>query len=260
MTKALRYPVFIPSKGRWLPTACLTARRLAADGVAFRLVVEEQEQDFYAAVWGVERLLILPFSNTGTVRDARNWIKAFSRAEGAARHWQLDDNIRSFYSVNRGKRVGCSAVLALGTVEEFVDRYENVGIAGLTHMNHAQTATEPFSLNQQCCWCVLVDNALPYEWRLPSSHDTDYSLQVLAGGSCTVVIRAFCVGKAASGSVKGGMNDLYAGDGRLQKFTGLSRLWPRLVSVKRRHGRPQPDVSRVWRKFTTPLKRKEAAP
>ena len=53
MRKTLpRYPVFIPSKGRWQNRAALTARCLAAEGVPFRLVVEPGEADQQARSGG----------------------------------------------------------------------------------------------------------------------------------------------------------------------------------------------------------------
>ena len=67
------YPVYIISKGR--AGRCLTARELSAMRVPFRVVVEPQEVDDYAAVVGRERLLVLPFSNLGKgSTPARNWV------------------------------------------------------------------------------------------------------------------------------------------------------------------------------------------
>ena len=70
---------------------------LSEDNVPFRLVVEPQEREAYAAEFGADRLLILPFSNLGLGGiPARNWVWEHSKAAGHARHWILDDNIRQF--------------------------------------------------------------------------------------------------------------------------------------------------------------------
>lgn len=100
-----RYPVYVPSKGR--ADHCLTAKFLIEDDVPFHLVVEPQERDIYAARFGEERILILPFSNRGSVVPARNWIKHHAAQAGYEYHWQLDDNIRGVLRWYKGKRIPC---------------------------------------------------------------------------------------------------------------------------------------------------------
>lgn len=124
-----RYPIYIPSKGR--ADHCLTAQFLLRDEVPFKIVVEPQERDAYAAHFGNEHLLVLPFSNQGSVVPARNWIRDHSM--GYKRHWQLDDNISHVRRRWRVKRIPCDSRFAFTAVEDFVDRYENVAIAGLAY-------------------------------------------------------------------------------------------------------------------------------
>lgn len=124
-----KYPVYIPSKGR--ASNGQTARLFLAEGVPFRLVVEPQEFDDYAAAFGSENLLTLPFSNLGFGSiPARNWIKRHAIDAGAKRHWTFDDNIHLFRRRYMGKRLRCQSGPAMAIVEEFTDRYENIGIAG----------------------------------------------------------------------------------------------------------------------------------
>ena len=57
--------------------------------------------------------------------------------------------------------------------------------------------------------------------------------------------------------MKGGNTDvLYHGDGRLKMARSLERLWPGVVTTKRRFRRPQHIVFDSWRRFDTPLKLK----
>src|SRR5690242_17416013 len=93
-----RYPIYVPSKGRY--DKGLTAKALARDKVPFKLVVEPQEEDVYAAAFGKENLLVLPFSNLkqGSI-PARNWIKQHALDAGAERHWCIDDNIYEWLRV-----------------------------------------------------------------------------------------------------------------------------------------------------------------
>ena len=54
-----RFPVFIPSKGRW--QYCTTMKAMEKIGVPYKAVVEPQEYDLYAAQLGEKNLMVLPF-------------------------------------------------------------------------------------------------------------------------------------------------------------------------------------------------------
>lgn len=250
-----RYPVYIPSKGRY--GNCLTAKILDKNNVPFYLVIESQEWHFYAAAFGKERILELPFSNQGSVIPARNWIKEHATTTGYLRHWQLDDNIQRFYRFYRGERIRCLAGIALSVTEDFVDRYENVAIAGLNYTFFGTRNLPPFYRNVHVYSCSLILNSLPYQWRGQFNEDTDFCLQVLAGGWCTILINAFLAHKRATMEKKGGnTSELYQGDGRLKMARSLERLWPGVVKTGRRFRRPQHIVKDSWRRFDAPLKLK----
>lgn len=255
-----RYPVYIPSKGRFEKN--LTARFLAQDGVPFHVVVEPQEHDAYAARLGEEHILTLPWDNPGSVIPARNWIKDHATGAGFERHWQIDDNCECIKRVWAGKRIRCRAGVALAAVEDLADRYENVAVAGLDYgMFVAGEALMPgqgvrgFRLNCHVYSCTLTLNTTPHRWRGRYNEDTDYCLQVLADGWCTVLVRAFVIKKLRTMTQKGGNTaTLYQGDGRLEMARELERRWPGVVQTKRRFGRPQHVVN--WKKFDTPLRLK----
>jgi hypothetical protein len=252
------YPVYIISKGR--ADNCLTAKYMIKDGTDFKIVVEPQEREAYAKNFGDDRLLILPFSNLGMGGiPARNWVWEHSKAAGHERHWILDDNIRGFMRRWKGKRIMVDADIALATCEEFVDRYENVAIAGLNYFCFAPDGQKmpPFYLNVHVYSCILILNSIPYRWRGRYNEDTDLCLQALSGGWCTVLLNAFLARKMATMTMKGGnTGDLYQGDGRLRMARSLERVWPGVVEVKRRFKRPQHVIKNAWGKFDTPLKLK----
>jgi len=253
-----RYPIYIPTKGR--VDQCLTARCFQRDSVPFHLVVEPQEHDAYAERFGPEHLYTLPFSDQGSVIPARNWIKDHATDSGAERHWQFDDNVRAFRRYYRTRRIPCSAGIALRVAEDFVDRYENVAIAGLNYAMFAYsgTAIPPFYLNIRVYSCSLILNSIPHRWRGTYNEDTDICLQVLADGWCTVLLNAFLAEKMTTMTMKGGNTDalyLYR-DGRLKMARALERMWPKVVTTKRRFKRPQHVVKDAWRRFDTPLRKK----
>jgi hypothetical protein len=258
MSHKPKYPIFIPSKGRADLVKGLTFRVLRDDGVPFFAVVEPPEVEAYERLLGKDHVLELPFSDLGQGSiPARNWIREYAENElGVERHWQLDDNIGNFRRLWRGERIPCSAGLALWVCEEFTDRYENIALSGLAYTMFVTDETKaPFYHNVHVYSCTLVNHACDYRWRGRYNEDTDICLQALSGGWCTVLINAFSAEKKPSMKIRGGNTDeLYAGDGRLKMARALERLWPGVVTVDRRYGRPQHVVD--WKKFDTPLKRK----
>lgn len=254
-----RYPVYVISKGRH--DNGLTAKFLMRDRVPFKLVVEPQERDAYAAAFGAENILTLPFSNLGLGSiPARNWCWEHAISQGAKRHWILDDNIRNMRRFYKNKRIVCDSGPAFAAVEDFTDRYENLVIAGMNYTMFGFRGMPPFFHNAHVYSCLLIENAAPQRWRGRYNEDTDLCLQVLASGKCTALVNVFLIEKMATMTMKGGNTDkLYAGDGRLRMARSLERVWPHVVSVDRRFKRPQHVVRDSWKKFDTPLIRRKDA-
>lgn len=255
------YPVYVISKGRWEQATALTARLFLKDGVDFKLVVEPQESEKYA-VFGEDRLLILPFSNLGLGSiPARNWVMEHSKNAGHKRHWIWDDNIRTTYRRYKTLRIPCNSNIAMALIEQFTDRYSNIGISG---MNYAMFVPDrrkisPFFLNCHVYSNLLIDNSMDIKWRGRYNEDTDLCLQALASNYCTVLFNAFCVAKMQTMKMKGGNStDLYKGDGRAIMARSLEMMWPGVVETKRLFGRPQHSVKYQWKKFDTQLKLKDS--
>ena len=251
-----RYPIYIPSKGR--SDSNLTANILNQNEIPFHVVVEPQETKAYIDALGEDKVLELPFSNLGLgVVPARNWIKDYAREDGTARHWQLDDDIKGIVWRSGGKVVQCSPGKALSCIEDFVDRYENVALAGLTASAFGWAKKKPFSLNQQVYGCVLTLNSLSQRYRGKYSEDTDMSLQVLSDGWCTILINIFMCDHSPTFTEGGHTVETYKDDGRMKMARSLKRQWPGIVSIKRRWGRPTQTLGQVWRKIDTPLIKKK---
>jgi hypothetical protein len=253
-----RYPVYIPSAGR--ADVCLTAKALLRDAVPFLLVVQPREREDYARRFGAERVVCLPRDNDPGAKDgllrARNWIRDHAEASGAAKHWQLDDNISGFWRRWKARKVPCEAGLALRVAEDLTDRYENVGISGLNYYMFApnRSRVPPFFVNAHVYSCTLVNHAAPFRWRFEYNDDADLCLQVLAGGWCTILVNVFLAWKMTTMTVKGGNTEaLYSGDGRLKMARSLERAWPGVVKTSRRYGRPQHVIRDAWKGFRTPL-------
>lgn len=244
------YPIYIISKGRWEERA--TARALDRMGVPFRIVVEPQEASAYRAVIGASRVLVLPFSNLGQGSiPARNWVWEHSAEEGHARHWIVDDNISGFDRLNRNAKRRLADGAGFRAMEAFVDRYENVPMAGPNYrfMAKAQDAVPPVNFNTRVYSCILLSNAPEHRlmWRGRYNEDTDLSLRFLKAGYCTALFNAFLADKRATMRGKGGnTDDLYrqtdAVDGRLLMARSLQLQHPDVVKVTRKWGRWQHHV------------------
>jgi hypothetical protein len=258
MNKFLRYPVYIISKGRH--DCCKTAKFLRRDNVPFHIVIEPQEEDLYLKEFNKDQLYILPFSNLGLGSiPARNWVWEHAKSLGAERHWILDDNILEIYRRYKAQRVRCDAGVAFRACEEFIDRYENIALAGMNYKMFApdRIKLKIFRTNVHVYSCLCIRNDLPFRWRGRYNEDTDLCLQVLAAGWCTVLFNAFLIEKVATMTMKGGnMESLYKADGRLKMARSLQRQWPYAIETKRRYNRPQHYVRKIWRGFDTPLKLK----
>ncbi|MGH2362107.1 MAG: hypothetical protein ACRDGM_16395, partial [bacterium] len=257
-----RYPIYIISKGRWQKR--LTATALEKLGLDYRLVVEPQELVQYTGAGAdPSKIFTLPFSNLGEGSiPARNWVWEHALAGGADRHWILDDNLDGFYRLNQNLKTKVVDFNPFEIAEDFVDRYENVALAGLQYEFFAdrRSVHPPFLLNTRIYSCILIKNDLPYRWRGRYNEDTDLSIRALKDGWCTVLFNAVLAKKMPTMSMAGGNTDeLYGGDGRLLMAESLMAQHPDIVSVTRKWGRWQHQVDYSRFKKNT-LIRREGAP
>lgn len=254
-----RYPIYIVSKGRWRPNRALTARFLLQEAVPFLVAVEEHEVPWYRRYLPEEVVLPMPFSNLGLGSiPARNFIWEHARERNSGSHWILDDNIGMIRRLWRGRRIPCDSGPAFAATEDFADRYENVGIAGLNYQMFCVPGSPPYRTNVHVYSCLLIRNDLPFRWRGRYNEDTDLCLQALTGGWATILVNAFMVDKKTTMTMKGGNSaTLYKGNGRMEMARALERAWPGLATVTKKYGRPQHHVN--WRVFedNPPLRLRE---
>lgn len=243
-----RYPIYVISKGRW--ESRLTVKALEARRIPHHLVIEPQELEQYSAVVNPSRILVLPFSNLGQGSiPARNWVWEHSIGQGAERHWILDDNIRDFYRLNKNIKWRTKSGTTFRVIEDFVDRYLNIALAGMQYelLAPRRKRHNPFIFNTRIYSCILIKNDLPYRWRGRYNEDTDLSLRVLKDGWCTILFLAFLAGKEATMTNKGGNTDeLYRQDaqfdGRLEMAKSLQRQHPDVTKIVWKWGRWQHQV------------------
>lgn len=241
-----RFPIYIPSRGR--ADRPITMRHLDRYGVPYRVVVEADELDAYAAALGREKLLVLepryqddyeacmqlaPGQSKGS-GPARNFIWDHAIAEGWPWHWIMDDNIRGFFRFNANRKIPVADGTIFRCMEDFCLRYTNVAMAGPNYFMfiHRKEQKAPFTPNTRIYSCNLIRNDVPFRWRCRYNEDTDLSLRMLKAGWCTILFNAFLQDKLTTQLVDGGNTDaFYRDEGTRPKSRMLAALHPDVARV-----------------------------
>ena len=248
-----RYPVYIISKGRADKT--LTANFLMKEKIPFTIAVEPQEYEAYCKTIPKEFVAKLPFSNLGQgSTPARNWCWENSIAGGAKRHFLFDDNIYGFARFNNGERKNCEALPALQALENFTDQYLNIAISGYNYRYFVcRQLNKSFFVNHHAYSGLLINNKIPFRWRLKYNEDVDLCLQALHTRYwCTISLNVFLINKVSTVTKMAGGNqtELYKNnddDKKKLKTKSLEMIWPQYVKSTYRFDRPHHQVS--WGKF-----------
>lgn len=235
-----RFPVYIPSKGRYQFERRLTTRALQAMGVPFKIVVEQAELQAYADAVGRENVLVLDpayqerydtcdtlgSTKTRGSGPARNFIWDHAVASGADWHWIMDDNIRYFLRLNNNTKTLFADGTPLFAMEDFTLRFKNVAMAGPQYDFFAarKSGYPPFVLNTRVFSCNLIRNDTGFRWRCRYNEDADLSLRMLKAGWCTILFNGFLQKKTWTQQTKGGNTDELYAEGTLAKSRMLVSL------------------------------------
>lgn len=252
-TSDTKYPIYVVSKGRYNPY--YTSRFLTQMEVKHYVVVEPQEIKLYEQFVENEYATILQldmsykdnydtFDDLGDTKPkgvggARNFCWEHSILNGHKWHWVMDDNTNEgFHYMNRNKKHKCRTGAMFQACERFVDRYDNIAIAGLNYTKFCLESNKSYAyvLNTRIYSYLLIRNDIPYRWRGRYNEDTDLSLRVLKDGWCTVQFNAFLAGKCTTQKIKGGNTD---------EFYSKEGTYPKSKMLEDMH----PDVSKVVWKF-----------
>lgn len=237
------YPVYIISKGR--SDSMYTSRSLARMRVPHYIAIEPQDEQAYENaldhfnIRPYVTLLIAPFSNHGDGPGrARNWCWDHSMDIGAKKHWVLDDNITDFYRLHNNIRIRVESGVCFKIMEDFVDRYINVPIAGPQYRFFCAPNQKypPYVKNTRIYSCLLIENTCKHRWRGRYNEDTDICLRVLKDGDCTVQFNAFLQGKGATQTTKGGnTEEFYHKEIGYDPTTGTAIQADETLTVKDRY-------------------------
>jgi hypothetical protein len=256
-----KYPIYIISKGRWEKR--LTSKYLEWANIDYKIVVEPQEFDNYNKYIDKSKILILPKKylnkNQGGI-PARNFVLEHSKKNKDLRHWILDDNIDGYCRVNDSERTLCKSGAVFRVIEDYVDRYENIKMAGHNYSMFAvpMSMLKPIILNTRIYSSILLSNDIPFEWRGRYNEDTDLSLRILKKGFATVLFNAFTANKLMTLTQKGGNTDtIYSvKDALYLKAKSLQEQHPDVAIVKKRFNRIHHFVDYTPFKDNKPIMKK----
>lgn len=234
------YPIYIISKSR--ADSRYTSRTLEYMNVPYTIVVEPHEYLDYAKVINSKKILVTPFKNLGQGSiPVRNFVFEHAIKSGAKKHWILDDNIKWFYRLHNNMKIPLNFGACFNAIEDFVDRYENIGLAGMQYDYFAprKQKVNPFILNTRIYSCILINHDIGLRWRGRYNEDSDLSIRVLKNGWCTVLFNQFLCGKVPTLNMKGGNTTaIYnTGDNRKEFAESLRKQHPDIVTVIQKYNR-----------------------
>ena len=239
-----KYPIYIISKGRWKQRK--TSKYLESCNIDYKIVIEKSEFEEYSKYIDKKKILILPEKYMELKRKkiagggipARNFVWEHSIANGYKKHWILDDNIDGYYRLNNSERVYLKSGCAFSIVEDYVDRYTNIKMAGHNYFMFGMSpGLKPIIKNTRIYSSILIDNDLPFRWRGFYNEDTDLSLRILKKGFATCLFNAILANKEWTGAGKGGNKD--------NVYSVKDAMYLKAKSIKDQH----PDVAKIIKKY-----------
>ena len=183
-----KYPIFVVSKGR-----CEPSTRLTQMCVYHYLVVEPQEFEIYAKNFNNSFVKIIPmdleykkfydvFSTTGNIKSTgpgavRNFCIDLARSWGFKYCHIWDDNIEGTDYWFRGHRLLNRSEEMFASLEEFVERYSNVTLAGYNYSGFCKNGDRvpPFTINRRIYSMIFIETSGKWYFRGRYNEDTDVS-------------------------------------------------------------------------------------
>lgn len=259
-----KYPIFVVSRGRSGEFKNHISHQLTKMQVDHYIVVEDWDYDNYVKCKLNESpyctILQMDMSykdkydvispDLGSKIDPRNGKPV--TGPGAARNWAadyakntlkqnwcwiLDDNTDQFTRYWRGRRVISHSPEIFRSCERYVDRFTNIGLAGLNYECFAIGGEHipPVIINTRIYSYGLWNLNCPYIMqRGRYNEDTIQSLDVLSHGWCTVQFNCMLADKMHTQAVKGGNTEVfYSKDigGTIPKSQLLVETYPQYATM-----------------------------
>ena len=227
------YPIFIISYNRPNNNAT-TISCLIKYGVKFNVVVHKEQLSAYKAFFKSNNINWIIFDdeykhkyetlsnvdshekNAGSGAE-RNFAWDCAKNAGYTAYWNFDDNMS--FRKHTGKltssnksfgRVGVTAsefVELFHKAEDFYDSYDNLFIMELGESTYFGFRNVPV-INRRCYSALLINTAIPTQWRGRYNEDTIMSIDCLINGFCTLQSPILLKQKQSTRDAKGGNHAL----------------------------------------------------
>lgn len=257
-----KFPIYVVSKGRW-DLKDNTSYHLSNMGVKHYLIAEPQEVELYKKNMNAKYCTVIPLdmsykdkydlfdeklgkgNGTGP-GPARNFAIDHSKTLNSGTNWLLvcDDNLDAggCKILTYGRRLKCLSGEMFAVCEDFLDRYDNIGLAGYNYVSFVKDSVpnSTFTLNTRIYSFVLMRNDLKESYqRGRYNEDTDQSLRILKKGLCTVQFNMFLFSKTRTQRIKNGGNseEFYNNEGTYNKSLMLKEMHSDVVECVKKFGR-----------------------
>lgn len=242
------FTLYIPSKNR--SDTIITHKVLSNIEISnYKVVVEPQNAIAYGDVFPTDNLVVMDKNDQG-IAYARNYIKNYSKAKGETHHWQLDDDIKSLYYIwGIGDKHRMIDPYAFTIVESLMKQYPKIGISSFAHAAFAAFDKKRYVFSRQCCTIFCVNNSTEATWDPETIEDTDYSLQILHDGLCTVVFNCYTYNIPKQTTQKGGNTEAFIEGALYKRHLKLQEKYPGWFQIEKRNGTSRVKPSKVWSYF-----------
>jgi hypothetical protein len=248
-----KYKIYIPSKGR--AKNCKTADILEQEGAAYQIVVEPQDYENYLKFYSKDKVMKIDKNDMG-VGYVRQFIKDYATENKEDYFWMLDDDLK-FRKRQDDKSIAYSAVELFSEAEEYIDKFENIGTAGLTNNVWAWVKKTDYVYNGMCVTCTIISTKTKARFRTKTVEDADFCLQVLTEGYCTVQFNRLNFIQSTPGTSEGGC----FGDTHYNHLTtymkNFIKEWGDSFSIKETKDGPRLKPSKIWKTFKQKLIKKQ---
>lgn len=243
MGKNKMFPIFIISKGR--ADLCLTAEILKSEKLDFNIIIEPQDEINYRKRY--DNLIVMDKDNQG-IYYARNY--CFKCSTNSNYHWQMGDNIKAFRKRINNKNIKTSIRQIISEIESTIIKFNNIGGAGLNHSVFAFSKINEIDINKQIYSCMLLNNKINCKFNDNIIEDTDYSMQILNKGLCTLLFNHLLMDKVTTGTMPGGnTNTEHSKVKSYIRYKTLIDKWHCFQMKQQPNGRFRIKPSRVWNTF-----------
>ena len=291
-----KYPIFIISYNRPNKKAS-TITAFIKYGIKFNVVVHKEQLQAYKKFFNSPLINWIEFDdeykhkyevlsnvssyekNAGSGAE-RNFAWDCAKKHGYTAYWNFDDNMIFVRQTGKTTGSGKSYERRLITeretfidlfkkAEDFYDTYDNLFIMELGERTYFGFRTTPV-LNCRCYSALLINTAIPTQWRGRYNEDTIMSIDCLVNGYCTAQVPILLKDKCSTRAAKGGnhavskgnddnKNQIYS-DGIDYEFSSslksqlLVAVYPQYCYLKYRCGRIHHGYTeQSWKRFTQKL-------